>query len=29
MIGLLANINVMVFRGSDENGSQMRLKGNF
>lgn len=29
MIGLLADINVMVFRGSDEDGNQMRLKGNF
>lgn len=29
MIGILADINVMVFRGSDEDGNQMRLKGNF
>lgn len=29
IIGLLANIHVVVFRGSDEDGSQMRLKSNF
>lgn len=29
IIGLLANSRVVVFRGSDEDGSQMRLKSNF